>query len=106
MQISIRPKSLLGKWSVGLAAVFALLLVLFAAFVLLLVFTAALTGLGGVGSGPVGSIIGVAFGISGIGSFITGLISIIKSKERSILVFVAVVVGFFCLLFFLDKVLG
>ncbi len=95
MRVSVRPKTLLGRWSVGLAAVFILL------FVLLGV----LTGLGGVGPGLVGPIAAVAFGISGIAALATGLVSMIKSKERSILVFLAAVVGLFTLIFFLGEFL-
>jgi hypothetical protein len=97
VRISILPKSSLGRWSVGLAAAFILLSILFAV----------LTGLGGVGPGQVALIViaTVAFGISGIAAFITGLISMIKSKERSILVFLAVLVGFCALFFFLGEFL-
>ena len=94
-RISVRPNTLFGRWSVGLAA----------AFILLLVLSLLLTGLGGVGPGLVGPILGVAFGISGIAALVTGLISIVKSKERSILVFLAAVVGLFCLIFFLGEFL-
>jgi hypothetical protein len=45
-----------------------------------------------------------AFGISGIGAFVTGLISMIKSKEWSILVFLTLVVGLFALIALLDFV--
>ena len=97
MRISILPKTSLGRWSVGLAAAFILLSILFAV----------LTGLGGVGPGPVAPIViaTVIFGISGIAAFVTGLISIIKSRERSILVFLAVIVGLLVLIFCLGEVI-
>jgi hypothetical protein len=95
VRIGILPKSPLGRWSVGLAATFILLSVL----------SAVLTGLGGVGPGPVGPIIGIAFGISGIAALVTGLISTIKSKERSILVFLAIIIGLFTLIFLLGELL-
>jgi hypothetical protein len=47
-------------------------------------------------------IIGLA---SGIAAFVTGLISIIKSRERSILVFLAVIVGLLVLIFCLGEVI-
>ena len=96
MRISILPKTSLGRWSVGLAAAFILLSLLFAV----------LTRLGGE-PGPFVLIFitNVAIGISSIAAFITGLISIIKSKERSILVFLAVLVGFCVLLFYLGEFL-
>ena len=96
MQIGILPKSSLGRWSVGLAAAFILLSILFAV----------LTGLGGE-PGPFALIflVNVVIGISFIAAFITGLISIIKSKERSVLVYLAVLVGFCALLFYLGEFL-
>ena len=95
MRISILPKTSLGKWSIGLAA----------AFILINILSVVLTGLGGVGPGPVGPIIGVAFATSGIAALVTGLISIIKSKERSILVILAVAVGAFVVIFGLGEFL-
>jgi len=94
VRISILPKTSVGRWSVSLAAVFILLSILLPV----------LTRLGGV-SPLVGLILGVAFGISGIGALVTGLISIIGNKERSILVFVAVIAGLFALIFFLGEFL-
>ncbi len=93
VRISIRPKTSLGRWSVGLGA----------ACILVCVLTALLTALAGLElpSGSVGLItFFAAVEISGIGSLVTGLISIIKSKERSILAFLAVVgIGLFTLIF-------
>ena len=96
MRISVLPKSSLGRWSVGLAAAFILLSILFAV----------LTRLGGE-PGPFALIfiVNIVIGISFIAAFVTGLISIIKRKERSILVFLAVLVGFGALLFFLGEFL-
>jgi len=96
LQIGILPKSSLGIWSVDLAAAFILLSILFAV----------LTGLGGE-PGPFALIfiVNVVIGISSIAAFITGLVSIIKSKERSVLVFLAVLLGFCALLFYLGSFL-
>jgi hypothetical protein len=96
MRISILPKRSLARWSVGLAAAFILLSILFAV----------LTRLDGE-PGPFALIFiaNITIGISFIGALITGLISIIKSKERSILVFLAVLVGFGALLYFLNQFL-
>ena len=97
MRISILPKSSLGRWSVGLAAAIILL------FVLLFVL-AVLSGLE-VGLVPlVDLILDDAFGTSGIGALVTGLISLIKSKERSILVSLVVVAGLFALIVLLDYI--
>ncbi len=91
MRINVLPKTSLGRWSVGLAAAIILLLVLLCVF----------AGQGDVGPGPFSPIATVAFGISGIAALVTGLISIVKNKERSVLVFVAALSGLFVLIFFL-----
>ncbi len=95
MAISVKPKSPLGKWSVRFAAVFLLIFIL----------ASILTGLGGVDLGPVGPIFGITFGLSGLAALVTGLISIVKNKERSILVFLAVFLGIFALVFILGDIL-
>ena len=90
MRISILPKTLLGRWSVGLAI----------AFILVVVFNILSQQRINFESGSVAlRIFFIALCITGIGSLVTGLISIIKSKERSILVFLAEVVGLFTLFF-------
>ena len=52
-----------------------------------------------------GQIKGIAFAIAGIAALITGIISIIKIKERSILVFLAMLIGFVAVAFVLGEVL-
>jgi len=99
MRITILPKKALGWWSVGLA-------ILFIFFLVAPVFS--VLRLGGVarqiGLSP-GQLKGVVFLIAGISSLITGLISIIKSKERSILVFLAMLIGFVAVAFVLGEIL-
>jgi hypothetical protein len=96
MWISILPKSSLGRWSVGLAAAFILFSILFMV----------LTRLGGE-PGPFALIFiaDIVIGISFMAAFITGLTSIIRSRERSILVYLAVLAGFCALLFYLGEFL-
>ncbi len=93
MRITVSPKSNLGKLSVGLGVTFVLLFLL----------SSAISGLGGVEPGPLGPILGAAFGLSGIAALVTGLISIIKEKERSFLVFLAMLIGFLTMIFFLGE---
>ena len=88
MVISVLPKTFLGRWSVGLTIVFI------SSFVLAQV----LSGLAGVellgpGFNPVLAVVlNIVFiGTSGA-AFITGLISMIKKRERSVLVFVDIVI--------------
>ena len=88
MRISILPKSLLGWWSVGLVVANILFFVLSQVIL---------------GPGPdynmalAYTLTIVATGIA-VAAFVTGLISIIKSKERSILVFVAMAIGLYSLI--------
>jgi hypothetical protein len=55
------------------------------------------------------SIVGVAIlflrGVTAIGSFLSGAISILKKKERSIAVFFATLIGLFFVLFFAGEIL-
>lgn len=48
---------------------------------------------------------GLLVAISGVAAFFTGIISIVKGKERSVLVFVSTAVGFFVLLFLAAEIL-
>ena len=80
MQISM-PKSALGWWSVGL----------FVAWILFFVLADAI-----IGSSPdYNMTFTYGLGMSGIGTaaFVTGLISFIKSKERSVFVFLTTLIG-------------
>jgi uncharacterized protein YacL len=85
--ISFLPKTSLGKWSVGLAI--ALILVL----VLVGILTAGFTF--GPGFNPVLAVVLkiILAGMPGA-VFVTGLISMIKRKERSIIVLVSIALGF------------
>ena len=96
MRITILPKSSLGRWSVGLAAAFILLSILFAVLTRLV---------GEPGPFALIFIVNVVIGISFIAAFVTGLVSIIKSRERSIIVYLAMLVGFGALLFYLGSFL-
>lgn len=91
------PKTKAGKWSVGLIITF-----------LLLFATSQLPAASGQ-RGPVLDLVLVVAvitaGISGVAAFFTGLISIIKSKERSFLVFITTVIGLFVLIFVLGQFL-
>jgi hypothetical protein len=80
VRISILPKTLLGIWSLVLAI----------AFILFFVWYAVTTG----GNRALTVIETIVFvGISGA-AFVTGLVSMIKNRERSVLVFVGVVITF------------
>ena len=95
------PRTRLGKWSVGLIVFFFLL---FATFQVL------------VASGQrrgetfldnlVLTVPGFLMVICAVFSFFTGVAGIIRSKERSVLVFLASLVGLFVLIFLLGEILS
>ena len=89
MTTSVLPKTSLGIWSVSLTT----------AFILLFFLIGALTGSDPFGFNP---ILAVAFKITFAGVpvaiLVTGLISMIKRKERSIVVLVSMVVGLWFLI--------
>lgn len=92
MKISFAPKTHLGKWSVGLIISFFVLLGLFFLFV----------DLGERGGATFFSNLKLTIpmllaAISAISSFFVGLIGIVKNKERSVSVFLAIFVGLFVL---------
>ena len=56
-------------------------------------------------SNPVLTIPILLAGTSGVFAFLTGLISVIRNRERSILVFLAMLIGLFVLLFWFGEVI-
>ncbi len=86
MGINILPKSSLGRWSFGLAM----------AFLLILVLSQLPTRFNGFypGLNPVllDILLTLLIGISGV-AFVTGLISLIKNGERSLLVFIGMAIS-------------
>jgi len=88
------PKSTLGKWSAWLAA----------AVILLVAISMALVAIEQGGEevpaqSPLPAVLGAAAGFSGVAAFVIGLIAIIRYKERSIPVYLAVGLGAVILLF-------
>ena len=95
------PKTKLGKWSVGLIIVFILLLILF-----FLLVASGQRGGDTFFSNPLLTIPMLVAGICGVGAFFTGIISIIKMKERAIIVYIATVIGFFVLMYISAEILS
>jgi hypothetical protein len=100
MKITFTPRTLLGKWSVGLIIGF---------FIFLMVFFM-LVSLGERGGDTFFSNLKltIPFGIaaiSGVVSFFTGIVSFFKKKERSVLVFLSTILGFLILLWILAELL-
>lgn len=95
------PKTRLGKWSVRLIVIFFLSLA-----TLQLLVTSGQRGGATFFSNPVLALTGLGAGISGVLAFFTGIIGVIKSKERSPLVFLATTMGLVILIFMLGEILS
>jgi hypothetical protein len=100
MGITVLPKTSLGKWSVGLIAAFILFLALF-----IILVVSGQRGDEAFFSNLLLTVPMLLAGTCGVAAFVTGLIGVIKSKERSILVFLAIFVGFDILVFCLGEFL-
>lgn len=100
MKITFLAKTKLGKWSIGLIIAFLAFIGIFLLFI-------ALGERGGQTffSNLKLALSGLSSAASAIASFIVGLISIIKSKERSVLVFISSLIGFLILLWVLAEIL-
>ena len=98
MKIKFLPKSKLGKWSVGFICAFFLILFVF----FKIAKTAEIKGDSFFDTLSL-AIPLMLVGISGVLALILGAISIIKSKERSITVFISCLVGLLVLLFALGE---
>jgi hypothetical protein len=86
MKINILPKTSLGRWSVVLALIFIVILTL----------AQIPTGFNGFMPGLNPVLLTILFIIligTSVAAFITGLFSVTKSKERSILVFAGMVIS-------------
>jgi len=98
-------KTRLGKWSLRLIVVF------FALIILVQIIAAVGRAMGAFDSKSLNvfqllmPIIIVPAGMCGIAAFATGILSIIKSKERSVFVFFSTAIGLFVLLFVLGEFL-
>jgi len=94
------PRTVPGKWSIRLIFAF---IVLFSLFQILVA-----TGQRGGATFFSNLILAVPIviaGICGVASFFTGLVGVIKSRERSILVYIAMIIGLCVLLFILGEII-
>ena len=85
------PKTVLGKWSVGLIVIFFLLVAVQKVFIISGQWASDAVKLNALGITVV----------AGVGAFVTGIIGVIKSKEGAILVLLSTVTGFIVLMFIL-----
>jgi len=100
MKITLTPKTNLGKYSLILIIAFFIFLAIFFLFI----------NLGEKGGDTYFSNLKLTIPftiawISAIASFFTGIISILKDKERAVLVFLSTILGFLILLFILAEFL-
>ncbi len=100
MKLHFKPITLLGKWSVGLILVFAVFLALFYILV-----ASGQRGGETFFSNLILTIPILIAGISGISAFATGLIGVIMSRERSIAVYISIIIGLLVLLFVLGEII-
>lgn len=96
MKISFLPKSRLGKWTVGFN-VFCILSAIF-----ICIFAGILHVLSDMTTG----VFGAAFVIVSLIAFITGIIAVIKNKDRSVLIFWTILIGLFVLTVIIGDILG
>ncbi|NJD04853.1 MAG: hypothetical protein FIA99_20140 [Ruminiclostridium sp.] len=97
MKIYFLPKSRLGRWTAGLS-IYSLFLFIFGYIF------AELSKI--ITSDILITIAGASSVIASIVSFITGIIAVIKNKERSILVFLGILLGLVVLVFIFGNILG
>jgi len=93
------PKTTLGKWSVALIS----------AFIVFLISLQLIAASGQRGGETFFSNLALAVpiliaGISGVSAFVTGLVGVIRSGERSIIVYLATAIGLLVLLFCLVEI--
>ncbi len=101
MRVHFRPRTKLGKRSAWLLVTLAVLMGVFRINLLL-----GQRGGDTFFSNPSLAIPMLLAGISGIAAFITGLISIIREKERSVSVYLAVAVGLIVLIVVLANIIS
>ena len=102
MKSTLLPTTTLGKWSIGLVISLFLFFIISFAFIIL-------------GHQTVGesffdpwyiAVTMILAGISGIAAFITGIIGILRYKERSVLVFMSAAICLFVLFLILGEFLA
>ncbi len=94
------PKTALGKWSAALILAFIVFLISFQ-----LIAASGQRGGETFFSNLVLAVPMLIAGISGVSAFVTGLIGVIRSRERSIIVYLATVIGLLVLLFGLAEII-
>ena len=101
------PKTILGKWSLGLVIAMPILFFIGASFTNSLYesVSAGKTILEDIARRPALALTMLAGMACGIAAFITGLTALVKQKERSALVYISTVIGALLILFLIGEVL-
>jgi hypothetical protein len=102
------PKTSLGKWSLGLLIAMPLLIFIGTSFANTLYKSVHAGGtiLADIVSRPALSLMALAGMACGVSAFITGLIAIIKQKERAILAYIVTVIGGILTIFIIAEFLS
>jgi cytochrome bd-type quinol oxidase subunit 2 len=100
MRLSLKPTTTIGKWSTGLIIAFFLFFLVF-----LILVASGQRGDDTFFSFTALTIPGLLAGVSAVSAMVTGVISIVKSRERSVLVFLATAIGFLLLILLLGEIL-
>ena len=103
----IIPKTTVGKWSVGLIVAMPLLFIIGTSFTnsLYKSVPAGETIPADIAARPALALTMLAGMLAGISAFITGLLAIIRQKEKALLVYVATVIGALLILFLIGEIL-
>lgn len=106
-QWRISPNSALGKWSVGLIVAMPILFFVGSFFVnsLYASVPAGDTILADISARPALALTMLAGMAAGIAAFVTGLLAIIRQKDRALLVYVSTAIGALLLLFLAGELL-
>ena len=107
MRLSFIPKTKLGKWSLALAAAMPVLFFIGMSFTTLLYESVPAGGtiLKDIAIRPVLALTMLSGMVSGISAFVTGLIAIIRQKERAMLVYGATLIGALLIIFLLGELI-
>ena len=104
----ITPKAILGKWSVGLIIVMPILFIIGSSFTDLLYKSvpAGETIWADIAARPALALTMLAGMGAGIAAFITGLLAIVRQKERALLVYASTAIGALLILFLIGEVVS
>ena len=107
MKVELLPKTKLGKWSLGLIITMPVLFIIGASFTnsLYQSVSAGETILADIAQRPALVLTMLSGMATGILAFVTGLIAIIKKKERAIFVYISTFIGALLILFLVGEVL-